>query len=461
MRLRDYIKTVKGIRYLTEELELLSPAGRRCMLDLPMMTSATEIEQSLNRLELVLDCMKNKELLKAISEIALRLMQLRDVEGSVTAVYSGAMLTDIDLFEIKNLALISTSVAEIQTQLPHELPLLPNLDETVKILDPEGKRIPTFMVYDSYSIELSELRKQYRNIPEGDEKEALWIQISQVEDKVRRRLSRMLQPMGPALKEALDLLGYYDLLIAKAKLALTQSYVRPRINTEGRISYSNLRHPQVEAILKTRGQKFQPVSITLSPGVALVTGANMAGKSVLLRSLAVAQLMSQYGFFLPASDADIYPVKEVMLCIGDAQDETEGLSSYGAEMVRLSEICHLVAGGESVLALIDEPARTTNPTEGQAIVSGLVELLTAYSQTIAVVTTHYSSVDVPCRRLRVKGFVEEKVKLPLHVNELNSCIDYSLEETDTSDVPHEAIRIAQILGVYPDLIDRSIKYIKR
>lgn len=460
MRLRDHIRTVRGIRYLTEELEIISPAGRKCMLDLPMMTDPDEIERSLGQVDLLLQCLVDRDALKAVSEICLRLMQLRDVEGSVLSLYSGAALTDIDLFELKNLALITTAIDEIRERLPENLPCFPNVEEVVSTLDPERKRLPTFMIYDSYSIELSELRKRHRALSEGDEKEALWVQIAQVEDKVRRKLSHRLQPMAPALKEALDLLGFYDLLIAKGKMAMAKAYIRPRINRENRISYTDLRHPQVEEILKTKGQSFQPVSIVLQSGVALITGANMAGKSVLLRSLALAQLMTQYGFYLPAKDADVCPVRDVMLCIGDAQDETEGLSSYGAEMLRLSEICRQIAQGQTALVLVDEPARTTNPTEGQAIVSGLVELLSAYSNTVAVLTTHYSSIEAPCRRLRVRGFVEERMKTPLHVNELNSCIDYSLEEIETKNVPHEAIRIAQILGVYSELIDRSIKYIK-
>lgn len=460
MRFGDHIKEIKGIRYLSEELELLSPAGRRCMLNSEMITTAEEIENALNEVQIILDYLKDKETIKAISEVCLRLMQLKDVGGSVTALRTKATLTDIDLFEIKNLALIATAVEKIRKESLQNLQEIPDLSSVVKLLDPEGKRIPTFYVYDCYDIELAELRKQHKNLPEGDERDELWIKISQVEDRVKRRLSRQLEPMGLALQDALNLLGHYDLIIAKGKLTLIKGYVRPTISKDPKSSFVNLRHPQVEAILKTRGQKFQPVSLKLSSGVALVTGANMAGKSVLLRSLAVAQLMTQYGYFLPVDEAVVYPVEEVMLCIGDAQDETEGLSSYGAEMLRMSGICETVAQGKSVLALIDEPARTTNPVEGQAIVSGLVELLSAYPNALSVITTHYGSISAKCRRLRVRGFVEERVKLPLHVNELNKCIDYSLEEVQTKDVPHEAIRIAQILGVCPELIERSTKYIK-
>jgi DNA mismatch repair ATPase MutS len=169
----------------------------------------------------------------------------------------------------------------------------------------------------------------------------------------------------------------------------------------------------------------------------------MGGKTVLLRTIALAQAMFQWGFFVPAREAAIAPVDEILTAIDDPFD-TPGLSSFASEMVRLDGMIRRVKTQTRTLVLIDEPARTTNPTEGGAIVNALLDLLAAHNAR-ALVTTHYnvlSGVD----RLRVSGLSDD-----------GSTMDYSLIP-DYGVAPHEALRIARILGVDPELINNASKY---
>ncbi|MFA6361148.1 MAG: DNA mismatch repair protein MutS, partial [Dysgonamonadaceae bacterium] len=113
--------------------------------------------------------------------------------------------------------------------------------------------------------------------------------------------------------------------------------------------------------------------------------------------------------------------------------------------------------GESLLVLIDELARTTNPTEGKAIVCGVLNFLSEHKVS-SLITTHYT-IDIPCRKLRVRGFrlKDENVKIDIH--NINNYIDYSLEESHENEVPHEAIYIAEILGISDDLLHRIKSYL--
>jgi dsDNA-specific endonuclease/ATPase MutS2 len=86
-----------------------------------------------------------------------------------------------------------------------------------------------------------------------------------------------------------------------------------------------------------------------------------------------------------------------------------------------------------LLALIDEPARTTNPTEGTALVTALLKVLTGSGVSL-VMTTHYDIEPGEARCLRVKGFE-------------NGEMDYRLVEVQDGEVPHEALNIAQSLGI--------------
>ena len=84
--------------------------------------------------------------------------------------------------------------------------------------------------------------------------------------------------------------------------------------------------------------------------------------------------------------------------------------------------------------------------------SALVQLFAQYAVR-AIITTHYSGILGRCHRWRVRGFVEERLRQPLEINQLNRCIDYSLIEDTQTDAPHEALRIAEILGMDRELLD--------
>jgi DNA mismatch repair ATPase MutS len=216
----------------------------------------------------------------------------------------------------------------------------------------------------------------------------------------------------------------------------------------------------VREALRARGKDFQSVDIAFGDGPTVITGANMGGKTVLLKSVALAQTLFQFGFYLPAAEATVAPVDEVLTSIGDAQDEMSGLSSFAAEMMRLDHIIGRVKAGSRALVLVDEPARTTNPTEGEAIVNALVELLAAH-HVAALVTSHYSGIRADAKRLRVKGFSEDMdgAETKITAANIQDYMDYSLVPDD-GRAPREALRIARILGVDEELTARAACRIK-
>jgi dsDNA-specific endonuclease/ATPase MutS2 len=94
-----------------------------------------------------------------------------------------------------------------------------------------------------------------------------------------------------------------------------------------------------------------------------------------------------------------------------------------------------------IVALIDEPARTTNPTEGTALVSALVKVLRGDNVSL-VMTTHYDIEPTDARCLRVKGFE-------------NGTMNYELVEVQDGEVPHEALNIAESLGIDKEWIETA------
>ena len=285
----------------------------------------------------------------------------------------------------------------------------------------------------------------------------LLFEHTELEDRIREKLSEQIHPYKKEINEALTNTATLDILLAKAQQTIDMQLCKPEIST-GTTRYTKIFNPQVKEVLWQEGKKFQAIDIDIEQGACLITGANMAGKSVILKTVALAQTLFQFGFYVPAEQAEIALVDEVLLCIGDEQSELSGLSSYASEMLRVNAIVQDVKAGKNALILIDELARTTNPTEGKAIVNAMLDFLTD-QQARSLITSHYSGIKARCKKMRVKGFVKEYVKGQLTINNINEYIDYSLIEDTHDSVPQEAMRIARILGIDEELLDKAEEFL--
>lgn len=455
MIVREAIQQVKGFRYMTEQLNICSSLGRRSLYEMCWLNTEEEIGAELERVTEVVGIMATREGKSLVEKLSCLLMQVRDIRGTVKHAGEHTVLDDLELFELKSFVLLAEEMRMLTVEW--KCVKIPDVGRVVELLDPEGAKIPHFYIYDCYSAELAALRAELKLKKQqgGDEQETeqLYLRCVELEDVVREHLSEQLREEADALREALVQVGRLDILVAKAEQAVVLHLSCPRFGGD-KTMLKGLFNPQLDATLQEKGKRFQPVDIMLLPCATLITGANMAGKTVLLKSVALAQCLLQFGFYVPAAEAEMVLVDEIQTSIGDEQDELSGLSSFAAEMLRINEIVERVKAGKRVLVLIDELARTTNPLEGRAIVNGVVSFLTEYGA-MSLVTTHYSGIVAPCRKLRVRGFVEEKIQGQVTWKNINDFIDYSLEEDQGGEVPHEALRIAALLGVDKMLLERA------
>ena len=279
---------------------------------------------------------------------------------------------------------------------------------------------------------------------------------NQIQQLVIAQLSDRLVEYQPLLQRAFDSMAYTDFLFAKATQAVEWQLVHPQIvardSKHTAQTFTKMWNPRLRHRNEELGLRYQPIDIAFGSGTCLITGANMAGKTVLLKTVGIMQLMAQFGFFVPAQQASLVLVDDVIFCIGDEQNEMNGLSSFASEIIKISNALSR-AERENLLILIDEPARTTNPIEGKAIVQSVADILDQ-RPSMSLITTHYSQLGLACRRLRVKGFVESSATEKLTPENINRFIDYSLLADDSDDVPQEALRIATILQCNPLLLQR-------
>lgn len=462
MQVREAIKQISGFRYLIDRLELRSGVGRERILHQPWMECSETIEKELEKTEQIIRVAATNPPLTCKFRKALE--RVKNIRGTIKRLSENTVLDDLELFEIKNFA---SAVVEIRAFTEYcPVVELPDLTAVFVLLDPENTGISHFYIYDVYSPDLAALRKEIRlkkSAGEEEVTEALYFKSVEIEDRVRGELTVKLQVYKESLSKALEGVAHLDVLQAKALLAVQLDLCRPEVCAEGGevyTAYEGLFHPEIKDNLQRNGKDYQAVDIVIRPEVTLITGANMAGKTVLLKSVALAQCLCQFGFYVPAKCARVASVAGVAISSGDGQDELSGLSSFAAEMLCVDRIIREVKAGRKILVLIDELARTTNPAEGRALVCGVVELL-AGAGVLVLITTHYSGIEGRCRRLRVRGFREEKIEGALTLANVTSFIDYSLVEEEREEVPREAIRIAEILGVDGELLEKARRVMEK
>lgn len=439
---------------MVDRLDIQSGVGRRMLLASELMTAKEEVERELLNLQHVFDLLDNGAALAASDRIRVKLAQIRDIKGSLKNLERRQVLDDIELFEVKHYAIVANEIREVAISSGISPIDLPNIEGVIALLDPDGNRIPSFYIYDAYSAGLTAIRKEIKKQPTDGDISHLLGQANAIEDAIRERLSNELQAMVDRLKQSLERTGRLDILIAKARQAKEMMLVRPTLSDRV-TAYQGFFNPQLKELLEQQGRHYQPVDLSLDRSICLITGANMAGKTVMLKTVALCQYLCQFGFFVPAAKASVCLVNRIMTCIGDDQSEQKGLSAFAAEILTISHIVTAAKSDKKLLVLIDELARTTNPTEGKAIVSATANLLNGMGIR-GIITTHYSGVKTDCHRLRVRGFIDG-IAEAVTIDNLSRFIDYSLVDDDSGIVPQEALRIASLLGVDDELLGLAQK----
>jgi len=202
--------------------------------------------------------------------------------------------------------------------------------------------------------------------------------------RVMRELSAAVAREADSIRNSLDRIGRLDLAFARGTLSRDMDAVLPEIGRAGVFELGGLRHPLIPAD--------ECVSNDLRVGadfrVLILSGPNAGGKTVALKSIALAALLVRAGMHVPAHPgARVDLVDRVLADIGDHQDINESLSTFSAAMANLAGI--LRAAGPDTLVCLDEVGVGTDPSEGAAIAQSTLEAL-ADDGARVITTTHYN-----------------------------------------------------------------------
>ncbi len=199
-----------------------------------------------------------------------------------------------------------------------------------------------------------------------------------------------------------------DCFAALAQVAEVNRYVRPELFPSGELIIRQGRHPVVEKLLNE--ETFVPNDVQFIPkerDLILLTGPNMAGKSVYMRQVALIVLLAQMGSFVPANEARLPLTDKLFVRSGASDLITANLSTFMVEMLETAHILHHATSRS--LVLLDEIGRGTSTYDGLSLAWAVVEYLASLSEGCprTIFATHYHELQVLAERL--SGVVKAQV----------------------------------------------------
>lgn len=272
-----------------------------------------------------------------------------------------------------------------------------------------------------------------------------------LEQQLFQELREQLSTFSDQVFENASVLAKIDVLACLSEVAVRNKFVKPLMHGGLDLEIEDGRHPVVERSLSV-GQPFVPNSVSMSTEkeqILIITGPNMAGKSVVLRQVGLIVLLAQMGGYVPAKRARIGVVDRIFTRVGASDNLSAGESTFLVEMNETANILNNAT--HRSLILLDEVGRGTSTFDGLSIAWALVEYVHSTPSVAArtLFATHYHELNELENRLeRVRNY-------RILVQEHNGKVVF-LRKMVRGGADHSyGIEVARMAGLPPELLDRS------
>jgi DNA mismatch repair protein MutS len=273
---------------------------------------------------------------------------------------------------------------------------------------------------------------------------------AELEYEIFEALRRKALDLAPHLSNLATVCSELDVISALAWLAIERKYVRPEFAKDGDLSLKASRHPVVEQTVR---KQFVANDIQISSrGCLLLTGPNMAGKSTLMRQVALTSVLAQIGSFVPADQAILPIFDHIFTRIGASDQLSEGLSTFMVEMTETAEM--LKKSTKASLLILDEIGRGTSTFDGMSLAQAILEYLLNAKGAMTFFATHYHELT----RLEEK-YPQLK---NAHMTVLEKAGEIRFLHTLKMGPAQKSygIQVARLAGLPPEITERAASLLK-
>ena len=213
--------------------------------------------------------------------------------------------------------------------------------------------------------------------------------LSKEEAEIQRILASLSREAASFREDILqnyDLLLALDLIFARGKLSYQMNGMEPKLVEDGGFVFRHARHPLLDK------KKAVPIDLELGQSfdTLVITGPNTGGKTVTLKTAGLLTLMAQCGLHLPVDDGSQVSIFEKVLAdIGDEQSIEQSLSTFSSHITNIVKV--LGEANDRTLLLFDELGAGTDPVEGAALATAIIEESRSLGAKV-MATTHYAEL---------------------------------------------------------------------
>ena len=271
--------------------------------------------------------------------------------------------------------------------------------------------------------------------------------LSALEREIFQKLINQISNLSTLIMKLSSIISHFDVFQSFAWIAIQEEFICPTLNKNKKIiNIKEAFHPLIKEKLKDR---FVGHNIYLDDKkyFGLITGPNMAGKTTVMREVAIIQFLAQIGSFVPASNCEVGLRDYLFSRLGASDDILKGQSTFMVEMTETAEIIRHAT--KNSLIILDEVGRGTSTHDGLSIAWALVEHFIKKTGALTLFATHYHELievveDIP----QAKNFTVEITNKKGKVNFLYNLIERGASQSF-------GIYVAKLAGIPKNVLDRS------
>lgn len=266
-------------------------------------------------------------------------------------------------------------------------------------------------------------------------------------ERILALLTQMIEPITQEIKNSILFVSKIDFAFAKGKLSIEMNAFEPIINTNAYINLKKARHPLINPA------EVVPIDIWIGDKfkVLIITGPNTGGKTVALKTVGLFSLMTQSGLHIPAKESsEIAIFDNIYSDIGDEQSIEQSLSTFSSHITNVIDILKNVT--KNSLVLVDELGSGTDPVEGAALATAILEKLYKIGA-LTIATTHYSEL----KMFAIKTDGIENASCEFDVDSLKPTYKLLIGVPGRSN----AFAISKKLGLSDEIIEKANEYLTK
>jgi DNA mismatch repair protein MutS len=246
------------------------------------------------------------------------------------------------------------------------------------------------------------------------------------------------------VQDAAVKIAVLDVLCSLAKVALENGYCKPLFVDRKVVQLKKSRHPVVEKI----ENRFVANDISITEGeMMIITGANMSGKSTVMRQVALSVLMAQMGSFVPAEEAVLGITDRIFTRVGAYDDLSSGQSTFMIEMNETASI--LNSATENSLIIMDEIGRGTSTFDGVSIAWSVAEHIYNTIKAKTLFSTHYHVMNKLSDKFeKIKNYNLAAKEVKGEVVFLHKLIEGGTDQS-------YGVHVAKLAGLPYEVLDRA------